>query len=275
LRLQAAGTALKITGPKTAEPLVRLLAEHKTQVLEGLRLVNCEQQKMQEMQKIRPGGRRGYLPQLDEEEEADRIDERADAGFPRKAKAIASFGLAGRLVCAQCGAEDDGKLHNCGGTLLHEQCSRFWHATTAVGREGLNDHDLWASDQLRTYEQACAALRSQCPQLIEPDRWRQAIHDADSFLTTWGAQADTLGWTARELFGLHQVPERPAATYERLSRYEATGLIWLLQGKPVIGLTAGEAAIRGHSGATVTYRKHNKPALGPLGDCLDDMGATA
>jgi hypothetical protein len=43
----------------------------------------------------------------------------------------------------------------------------------------------------------------------------------------------------------------------------------------VIGLTESEAAIRGHSGATVVYRKHNKPALGPLGDCLDDMGATA
>jgi hypothetical protein len=103
----------------------------------------------------------------------------------------------------------------------------------------------------------------------------QAVEDGRKFLARWGEQAEALGWTARELFGLHQVPERPAATYERLSRYEATGLIWLLQGKPVIGLTAGEAAIRGHSGATVTYRKHNKPALGPLGDCLDDMGATA
>jgi hypothetical protein len=48
-----------------------------------------------------------------------------------------------------------------------------------------------------------------------------------------------------------------------------------LQGKPVIGLTESEAAIRGQSGATVVYRKHNKPALGPLGDCLDDMWATA
>jgi hypothetical protein len=269
LRLQAAGTALKITGPKRAEPLVRLLMEHKTQVLEGLRLVNGEQQKMQEMQKIPHGGRRGYLPQPDEEE-ADRFDERADAGLPRKAEAIASFELAGRPVCAQCGAEDDGKLHNYGGTLLHEQCSRFRHPTTAVGREGLNDQ--WASNQLGTYEQVFAALRSQCPQLIEPDRWQQAIQDADSFLATWGAQAHALGWTARELFGLHAVPERPAATYKRLSRYDETGLIWLLQGKPVIGLTESEAAIRGHSGATVVYRKHNKPALGPLGDSLDDLG---
>jgi hypothetical protein len=57
-----------------------------------------------------------------------------------------------------------------------------------------------------------------------------------------------------------------------LSRYDETGLIWLLQGRPVVALTASEAAIRGHSGATLTYRKYNKPALGPLGDSLDDMG---
>jgi hypothetical protein len=25
-------------------------------------------------------------------------------------------------------------------------------------------------------------------------------------------------------------------------------------------------------GATLTYPRHNKPALGPLGDSLDDMG---
>jgi hypothetical protein len=58
-----------------------------------------------------------------------------------------------------------------------------------------------------------------------------------------------------------------------LSRYDKTGLIWLLHGRPVIGLTATEAAIRGNSDAIVTYRKHNKPALGPLGDSLDDMGS--
>jgi hypothetical protein len=117
-----------------------------------------------------------------------------------------------------------------------------------------------------------AALRSKCPELVEPERWQQAIHDANSFLATWGAQAHTLGWTARELFGLHAVPERPAATYRRLSRYDETGLIWLLQGRAVVALTETEAAILGHSGAIQEYRKHNKPALGPLGDSLDDMG---
>ena len=100
----------------------------------------------------------------------------------------------------------------------------------------------------------------------------QAIEDGRKFLASWCEQAEGLGWTARELFWLHAVPERPAATYRRLSRYDETGLIWLLQGRPVVALTETEAAILGHSGAIVPYRKHNKPALGPLGDSLDDMG---
>jgi hypothetical protein len=118
-------------------------------------------------------------------------------------------------------------------------------------------------------------LRSECPELIEADRWRQATADAEIFLATWGSQAHTLGWTERELFGLHPVPARPPATYSRLSRYDETGLIWLLQDRPVVALTESKAVIRGYSGATLTYRKHNKPAFGPLGDSLDDMGPTA
>ena len=101
-----------------------------------------------------------------------------------------------------------------------------------------------------------------------------AVEDGRKFLASWGQQAEVLGWTERELFGLHAVPERPSATYRRLSRYDETGLIWLLHGRPVVALTASEAVIRGHSGATVTYRKYNKPSLGPLGDCLDDMWGT-
>ncbi len=112
----------------------------------------------------------------------------------------------------------------------------------------------------RYYRDVLAALRSKCPELIEPECWQQAIHDADSFLATWGAQAHTLGWTARELFGLHAVPERPAATYSRLSRYDETGLIWLLHGRPVVALTETEAAILAPSGANLAYRRINTSA---------------
>jgi hypothetical protein len=40
-------------------------------------------------------------------------------------------------------------------------------------------------------------------------------------------------------------------------------------------MTADSGVIRTASGGTVVYRKNNKPALGPLGDSLDDMGAAS
>jgi hypothetical protein len=99
------------------------------------------------------------------------------------------------------------------------------------------------------------------------------VTDAQRFLADWGGQSAALGWTVDELFGLHPAPARPAPTYCRLSRYDTTGLIWLLQGRAVVALTDTTATIRTSSGGTVTYRKQHKPALGPLGDSLDDMGA--
>jgi hypothetical protein len=117
-----------------------------------------------------------------------------------------------------------------------------------------------SSHEQGCYRHAVAALRSKCPELVEPDRWQQAIHDANSFLPTWGAQAHTLGWTAPELFGLHPVPERPVPSYRRLSRYDSTGLIWLLRGRPVIALTETAATILAPSGANLTFRRVNKSA---------------
>jgi hypothetical protein len=115
-----------------------------------------------------------------------------------------------------------------------------------------------------------AALRSKRPDLVEADRWQQAVRDAEIFVRYWGEQAQTLGWTVQELFGLHPTPGRPPPNFQRLSRYDSTGLIWLLQGHPVIGLTETEAVIQS-AGAVVVYRKLRKPAFGPLGDSLDDL----
>ena len=107
---------------------------------------------------------------------------------------------------------------------------------------------------------------------MREERWQQCLEDGRRFLETWGAQAEALGWTAADLFGLHTPPERPRPFYSRLSRYDETGLIWLLQGKEVIALTADTATIRNPAtGSLMTYRRCNKPALGPLGDSLDDL----
>jgi hypothetical protein len=114
-------------------------------------------------------------------------------------------------------------------------------------------------------------LDSRCPDHVEHHRWRQAVDDGGRFLATWGAHALVLGWTARELLGLHQPPENPHPSYRRLSRYDETGLIWLLEGREVVELTEETAAIRWPGGSITTYRKNNKPALGPLGDSLDNF----
>jgi ABC transporter substrate binding protein len=75
-------------------------------------------------------------------------------------------------------------------------------------------------------------------------RWQQAVEDGRRFLARWGKQAEALGWTARDLFGLQTPPAKPHPSYSRLSRYDETGLIWLLQGREVAALTETTASIR-------------------------------
>jgi len=55
-----------------------------------------------------------------------------------------------------------------------------------------------------------------------------------------------------------------------IARYDQTGLIWLLQGRRVVELTKDKAVIETATGI-LSYRRYNKPALGPLGDSLDDF----
>jgi hypothetical protein len=121
------------------------------------------------------------------------------------------------------------------------------------------------------YSRIMAALEARCPDLVPVDRRQAAIEDGRRNLARWGDQAEALGWTARDLFGLHTPPAKPHPSYSRLSRYDETGLIWLLQGREVVALTEATAAIVTSTGAVTTYRRFNKPALGPIGDSLDDL----
>jgi len=123
----------------------------------------------------------------------------------------------------------------------------------------------------RTFQE----LERRCPAYIEPARWQQAVEDGRRLLAAWGEQAEALGWTATDLFGLHQSPDNPHPNYDRLSRYDATGLCWLLLDRPVVALDAETATIRCASGATLTYYRHHKPALGPVDDSLDDCSGAA
>jgi hypothetical protein len=122
------------------------------------------------------------------------------------------------------------------------------------------------------YASVFAALQNCCPAYVATPDWRQAVDDGRRFLAQWGVQAEALGWTSRDLFGLHKPPDKPAPSYRRLSRYDEAGLIWLLRGKSVMALTADTAAIMNPTGNITVYRRHNKPGLGPVGDSLDDLG---
>jgi hypothetical protein len=126
------------------------------------------------------------------------------------------------------------------------------------------------SDFPARYRPAMTALEAGCPDLVPVDRWQRCVADGHRFLARWGDQAEALGWTARDLFGLHKPPENPHPSYSRMSRYDETGLIWLLAGREVVALTETTAAIQNATGITV-YRRYNKPALGPEGDSLDDF----
>src|SRR5262249_2661696 len=107
--------------------------------------------------------------------------------------------------------------------------------------------------------------------LVPVGRWQVAVEDGRRFLPRWGDQAHALGWTARDLFGLIAVPEHAKPSFNRLSRYDEIGLVWLLWGRPVVALTEATAASQSSTGAITIYRRHNKPALGPVGDSLDGL----
>lgn len=98
-------------------------------------------------------------------------------------------------------------------------------------------------------------LERRCPDHIEAERCHQCLIDAQRFLAAWGDKAAALGWTEADLFGLHEPLAKPHPTYSRLSRYDCTGLLWLLRGRRVVALTADTAAIESASGATLTYRR--------------------
>jgi len=179
------------------------------------------------------------------------------------------------LVCAVCGAAGD--LWHFGDALVHEQCARFLpkpeaaeptaaYRATSVGPDGLGCRvEIVELPPGQRYRKVFGILQLRPPALVPIERWRQCVRDGSRFLATWGSQAEALGWTSADLFGLHQPPEQPHPSYRRLSRYDCTGLIWLLEGRLVVALTEATAAIEGTTGNITVYRKHNKPALGRNG----------
>jgi hypothetical protein len=80
------------------------------------------------------------------------------------------------------------------------------------------------------YARCVAELQRGCPDNVPLDRWRLCLEDAAKFFAQWGRQAQRLGWSSQDLFGLHaQAP---------LARHDVMGLVWSLRGEPVTNLGA-------------------------------------
>ncbi len=126
-------------------------------------------------------------------------------------------------------------------------------------------------NQLDTFRRLCRFCRTldelerRCPDYVDAADWLQAGEDGRRFIAHWGEQAEALGWGPADLFGLHTPPEKPAPSYRRSSRYDETGLIWLLHGRPVIALTETAAIILAPSGAKLSYQRTARPRRSPLG----------
>jgi hypothetical protein len=102
-------------------------------------------------------------------------------------------------------------------------------------------------------------LERRCPDHIEVADWQNAIEDGRRFLAQWGERAEALGWTARDLFGLMSVPDKPHPTFRRRSRYDQLGLLWVLGGRTVVALTEATAAIKGTTHDAVTVYRRDRP----------------
>jgi hypothetical protein len=118
-----------------------------------------------------------------------------------------------------------------------------------------HDNTIDIHDNNITLDSTWNALNRSCPEYVNRAIWRRAVADGGKFLAEWGRQAEALGWTARDLFGLAEIPEQPHHSFNRLARYDSLGLIWILWGKSVVALSANEASIRHKSGSITKYRK--------------------
>lgn len=84
-----------------------------------------------------------------------------------------------------------------------------------------------------------------CHSAYALQRWEQLVNDGGLFLDRWGRQAAVLGWRAIDVFGVNpDAPER---------RYDSMGLVPLLQGRPIVAITADTARIDCGNGAYLTF----------------------
>lgn len=101
----------------------------------------------------------------------------------------------------------------------------------------------------RVWAEALARLDPACPPGdIPPKRWLRFIDDCGRFLDDgWATHAARLGWGPLDLFGCDRI--KPFARINR------AGLLWLLDGRKLLALSADAAAIATASGGYLAFRR--------------------
>ena len=111
--------------------------------------------------------------------------------------------------CAERGAENEKT-----GTLDHPQNPQNLRSPSVPATAADSCKvEIVELPQAHRYRKTFAFLQLKAPAFIEPPRWKQCVADGSRFLAKWGEQAEALGWTSADLFGLHRPPERPHPSY--------------------------------------------------------------
>ena len=111
-----------------------------------------------------------------------------------------------------------------------------------------------SSPSVAAWRNALSRLNPSSPPVqLSPERWRRMIEDAGRFLTGWGDQAVALGWSELDLFGV-------SPRFAR--RLDRDGVIYALEGRAVLAITADAATIdQGSAKPTRYYRTEKRGAV--------------
>ena len=105
----------------------------------------------------------------------------------------------------------------------------------------------------RRWAEGYAALSSMPPPTgFSPERWSRIVDATGAFLDHWAAEAIRCCWSELDVFGAN--PDRPDA------RFDAMGLVLLLDRAEVVSIDCDGADLVAATGARQRYRRRPLPA---------------
>lgn len=142
-----------------------------------------------------------------------------------------------RTVPAKCDAGADSAIR----ADSYDGCA----ACPPIGANGTIGTRSALASRNRPWADELARLAAMaCPDEVRADRWEHLRRDAVAFTDRWGATAAALGWDALALFGCSPAFAR---------RLDRDGLLWFLEGRAVVDLSADAAGIGSPSGGRLVY----------------------